>query len=192
MQIPERVELGGLPFDRADLRSAAEYVVALAGSSQGGIVVPSNVATSRHMRNLGVPGLLERASFWPIDGVPLTWLLRVAGLGGFARVAGTDLMNEVVQRANERGVPVAIIGAAADLAVEHYRSLGMANVGGGDLPFAPEGSALLIDAASELLETDEVGICFVCLGFPKQEALALALRDRYPTWVFVGAGPGHR
>ena len=190
MQVPERVELGGLPFDRATLESAAEYVVDLAAAGVGGIVVPSNVATSRHLRDLGVPELLERATLWPIDGVPLTWLLRLAGLGRFQRVAGTDLMNEVVQRGSALGVTVAIIGAAADLAVQHYRGLGLENVVGGDLPFAPEGSDLLVDAAAGLLDTQGGRICFVCLGFPKQEALALALQARFPDMVFVGAGAG--
>lgn len=190
MEVPERVELAGLPFDRTSLGSAADYIVELAVAGSGGLVVPSNVATSRHLRELGVPGLREAAVLWPIDGVPLTWLLRIAGMGRFERVAGTDLMNEVVSRASRRGVKVAIIGAAADLAVAHYLDYGFANVVGGDLPFAPEGSDVLVDAAAAVLDANDARITFVCLGFPKQESLGIALCDRYPERVFVGAGAG--
>lgn len=186
--IPERATLGGLRLDRADLNQAILRILDLVACGSGGIVVPSNVATSRHLRTVGLPRLEKEAAFWPIDGVPLTWLLRIAGKGAFPRVAGTDLMNALIAHPGTTDLRIAVIGAASDAAEHFYRGRGHANVRGGDLPIAETGSPLLIRAADDFLADYRPHIVFTCLGFPKQENLMLALYELHPGVVFIGAG----
>lgn len=185
---PERATLGGLRLDRADLDQAVLRILDLVASGAGGIVVPSNVATSRHLRTVGFPRLEQEAAFWPVDGVPLTWLLRIAGKGAFPRVAGTDLMNALIAHPGTDDLRIAIIGAASDAAERFYREAGHANVRGGDLPIAEAGSPLLVDAGDAFATEFRPHIVFTCLGFPKQEHLMLDLHERHPEVVFIGAG----
>lgn len=184
----ERATLGGLRLDRADLHDAVVRILDMVDRGAGGIVVPSNVATSRYLRTVGLPRLEQEASFWPIDGVPLTWLLRIAGKGVFPRVAGTDLMNALIAHRGARELRIGVIGAASDEAERFYRDRGHANVRGGDLPIAETGSPLLVDAGDAFIADYRPHIVFACLGFPKQEYLMLSLRERHPGVVFIGAG----
>ena len=183
-----RATLGGLRLDRADLDEAVLRVLDLVEDGSGGIVVPSNVATSRYLRTVGLPRLEREAAFWPIDGVPLTWLLRIAGMGVFPRVAGTDLMNALIAHPGSRSLRIGVIGAASDEAERYYRAQGHANVRGGDLPVAETDSPLLVDAGDAFVSDYRPHIVFTCLGFPKQEYLMLALHERHPEVVFIGAG----
>ncbi|WP_369962260.1 WecB/TagA/CpsF family glycosyltransferase [Leifsonia sp. EB34] len=188
MQTFERAVLGGLQLDRADLDESSRHVIDLARGA-GGIVVTSNVSISRHLRTVGLPELEEQTSFWTVDGVPLTWLLRIAGKGRFPRVTGTDLMNAVIEHPTATGLRVGIVGAAAAEAETFYRSRGHAHVHGAALPFAEPGSPALIDAASAFIERVRPDVLFVCLGFPKQERVILELRKRHSDGiVYIGAG----
>ncbi|KQR53796.1 hypothetical protein ASF88_02795 [Leifsonia sp. Leaf336] len=188
MQTFERAVLGGLKLDRADLDESSRHVIDLSRSG-GGIVVTSNVSISRHLRTVGLPELERETSFWTVDGVPLTWLLRIAGRGRFPRVTGTDLMNAVIEHPAATDLRVGIVGAAATEAETFYRAKGHSHVHGSDLPFAEPGSLALIDAASAFIETVRPDVLFVCLGFPKQERLILELRKRHiDSIVFIGAG----
>ncbi|MFE4467541.1 WecB/TagA/CpsF family glycosyltransferase [Leifsonia sp. NPDC056824] len=184
----QRATIGGLRLDRADLNDAILRILDLVASGSGGIVVPSNVATSRYLRTVGFPRLEQETAFWPVDGVPLTWLLRIAGKGAFPRVAGTDLMNALIAHPGTRDLRIAVIGAASDEAERFYRVQGHANVRGGHLPVAETGSPVLIDAGDDFLGEYRPQIVFTCLGFPKQEHLMLSLHERHPEVVFIGAG----
>ncbi|CAM5375005.1 WecB/TagA/CpsF family glycosyltransferase [Leifsonia shinshuensis] len=189
MQTFERAVIGGLKLDRADLDASSRHVLDLA-RADGGIVVTSNVSITRHLRTVGLPELEEQTSFWTVDGVPLTWLLRIAGKGRFPRVTGTDLMNGVIEHPRSEGLRIGIVGAAAVEAEAFYRARRHDHVHGADLPFAEAGSAELFDAASAFIERVRPDVLFVCLGFPKQEHLILELRRRHGDdgIVFVGAG----
>lgn len=184
----ERATLGGLRLDRADLHDAICRVLDLVGTGTGGIVVPSNVATSRYLRTVGHPQLERQTSFWPIDGVPLTWLLRIAGKGAFPRVAGTDLMNALIAHPGTQDLRIGVVGAASGEAERFYHAQGHTNVRGGDLPIAETGSPLLVDAGDAFITAYRPHIVFTCLGFPKQEYLMLSLHERHPDVVFIGAG----
>jgi len=188
VQTFERAVLGGLQLDRADLDESSRHVIDLA-RADGGIVVTSNVSISRHLRTVGLPELEDQTSFWTVDGVPLTWLLRIAGKGRFPRVTGTDLMNAVIAHPDATDLRVGIVGAHAAEAEAFYRARGHAHVHGAALPFAEPGSPALIDAASAFIERVRPDVLFVCLGFPKQERLILELRTRHPEGiVYIGAG----
>lgn len=188
MQIFERAVVGGLALDRADIAEASSHILDLA-RGDGGIVVTSNVSISRHLRTVGLPRLERETSFWTVDGVPLTWLLRIAGKGRFPRVTGTDLMNAVIEHPAAHDLRVGIVGAAAAEAESFYRAKGHPNVHGTDLPFAEAGSPELMEAAVAFIERVRPHVLFVCLGFPKQERLILALREkRVGDIVFIGAG----
>jgi N-acetylglucosaminyldiphosphoundecaprenol N-acetyl-beta-D-mannosaminyltransferase len=188
MQTFERAVLGGIKLDRADLDQSSRHVLDLARAG-GGIVVTSNVSISRHLRTVGLPELEKETSFWTVDGVPLTWLLRIAGKGRYPRVTGTDLMNAVIEHPSATELRVGILGAAATEAETFYRAKGHEHVHGADLPFAEPGSPALIDAAIAFIERVRPDVLFVCLGFPKQEGLILELRRRHADGVvYIGAG----
>ena len=134
-----RATLGGLRLDRADLDEAVLRVLDLVEDGSGGIVVPSNVATSRYLRTVGLPRLEREAAFWPIDGVPLTWLLRIAINEGLMRLRRSRRLEVVAEpesismiSSKEQAVPSAdavaenrellgVLGRVVDTLPEPYR-----------------------------------------------------------------------
>lgn len=190
---PRRVFWNGLTFDQDDLRETTSKVVSSAQRARGLMVLTVNVDIARQLKQHAsepwVQRVRDEVGHWTVDGVPLTWLLRLAGFGRFPRVTGTDLMNSVVATGSH-DVEVVILGAGAVRAADHYAGLGFGRVKGGDLPYADLGSPVLVESAQQLLDASAPQIVFVCLAFPKGEVLTFELRKRFPSHVFVGAGAG--
>jgi len=129
------------------------------------------------------------------DGAPVVWLARRQG-AKLERTTGADLVEPLMAEAARRGVSVYIVGPgpeaqAAAVAKLKDRYPGL-TIAGTETPMVPGDDSGLgpfdIDALAERINTSGARLCFLCLGAPKQELLAEALRRRCPRVGFLGVG----
>lgn len=128
------------------------------------------------------------------DGNPIVWLSRLAGKP-VALVPGSDVLHPLLQTAAREGRSVAFVGstdetlqAAADhlmreipglqVAVRHAPAMGFD-------PKGPEAARLLSELAAQ-----DVGLCLIALGSPKQEEFAALGRTLAPQIGFASIGAG--
>ncbi|MDK3019168.1 WecB/TagA/CpsF family glycosyltransferase [Pseudodonghicola sp. IC7] len=128
------------------------------------------------------------------DGWPIVMLSRLAARP-VDLMPGSDLILPLAAVAAEQGVPVALVGST-EVALEDARRDLTARVPGLKITLAaapsgrfdPEGA----EAAEILARLDAAGIrlCFLALGAPKQETLALRGRSLAPAVGFASIGAG--
>jgi len=128
------------------------------------------------------------------DGNPIVWLRRVMGRP-VALVPGSELVMPLAELARQADVPVALLGATdATLALAAARM--QADLPGlrivariappfGFDPTGPEADRIL----SELADSG-ARLCFLALGAPKQEILAIRGAEKLPRCGFVSIGAG--
>jgi N-acetylglucosaminyldiphosphoundecaprenol N-acetyl-beta-D-mannosaminyltransferase len=128
------------------------------------------------------------------DGNPVVWLSRLAG-HHVDLIPGSELVRPLAREAAMSGVRVAMIGstetalaeAAAQLKTE-FPGLDVALRIAPPMGFDPAGEA----ATAMLRQVAEqgIGLCFLALGAPKQEAMAALGRQLSPATGFVSVGAG--
>lgn len=128
------------------------------------------------------------------DGNPIVWLSHLARRP-VALVPGSDMVLPLARLAAEAGVPVALVGssqealtaaaAAMQVAIPGLRITEcIAPVYGFD-PTGPDATAMLLR-----LRDAGIGLCFIALGAPKQEAFAAIGRALAPDTGFASVGAG--
>ncbi len=128
------------------------------------------------------------------DGNPIVWLSHLARRP-VSLVPGSDMVLPLAQAAANAGVGVALIGstqAALDAACEHLMrtvpglivTLKIAPAMG----FDPRGEAA--DRILREIAARDIGLCFIALGAPKQEAFAARGRALAPRTGFASVGAG--
>ena len=128
------------------------------------------------------------------DGNPIVWLSRLARRP-VSLVPGSDMVLPLAQLAAKAGVKVALVGSteAALHAATHtlqtqVPGLHVALLHAPAMGFDPEGeasAAVLRDIAAQ-----QIGLCFIALGAPKQEAFAALGRQLAPQTGFASIGAG--
>ncbi|SLN53372.1 Putative N-acetylmannosaminyltransferase [Falsiruegeria litorea R37] len=151
-----------------------------------------------HLVKLGEDATFARVyaaqDFIVADGRPIVWLSRLAGRP-VQLLPGSDMVRPLAGLAAKCGVKVALVGST-DQALSDAKRVLEAEVPGLQitlcrsprLGFDPESD----DAIAILQELDEAGVqfCFLALGAPKQETLALRGRNLAPRVGFASVGAG--
>lgn len=139
----------------------------------------------------GVLEMLQRSALNLNDGMPLVWAARALSMQQRERVAGSDLVPALGERAARLGWKVHLFGAppgVADRAAELLRSRHPA------LKITSETGPIINDvlAIDETVLRDiaavDADVLCVALGNPKQERFIAAHRERLGTPVMVGIG----
>lgn len=128
------------------------------------------------------------------DGNPIVWLSRLARRP-VSLVPGSDMLMPLARAAAKTGVSVALIGST-DEALEAAATRLMTEIPGlfvakrhapamGFDPNGPEAASILKE-----LSARNVGLCFIALGAPKQEAFAARGRQLAPKVGFASIGAG--
>jgi N-acetylglucosaminyldiphosphoundecaprenol N-acetyl-beta-D-mannosaminyltransferase len=126
------------------------------------------------------------------DGMPLAWLLKMAGFRDSDRVCGPELMPNVFVKSQARGDRHFLYGAspqALELLRQHLRELAPAAqiVGTHSPPFR----ALTAEEDADIvasINASRADIVWVGLSTPKQERWMDAHRDRLSAAVLIGVG----
>ncbi|ETX27778.1 WecB/TagA/CpsF family glycosyltransferase [Roseivivax isoporae] len=128
------------------------------------------------------------------DGNPVVWLSRLAGRP-VRLVAGSDSILPLCTLAAREGVPVALVGstaatleAAADHLAARVPGLRIALREAPPMGFDPDGPAAA--ALLDRVAASGARLCFLALGAPRQERLAIRGRTLAPAVGFASIGAG--
>jgi N-acetylglucosaminyldiphosphoundecaprenol N-acetyl-beta-D-mannosaminyltransferase len=111
MVIPEPISIGTLLGHPVTMNQAVNIVVDRAERGIGGYVVTPNVDyLCMAERDPVFRDACNAAMLSLVDGVPVRWLTSMKGTPVPERVAGSDLLIPLLQRAAERGLRVALVG----------------------------------------------------------------------------------
>lgn len=128
------------------------------------------------------------------DGNPIVWLSRLAGQS-VQLMPGSDLVEPLAQLAARADAKIALVGstqasleAAAQYLTHAIPELNVVLCYAPAMGFDPTG-AMAAQILEQLAHLD-VGLCFVALGAPKQEAFAAYGRKLAPNVGFASVGAG--
>lgn len=195
---PPRVDVGGMLIDPVTESQVLDAVSAGWRGGVGGLIVTPNVDIWRIAdKDPAAAAAVAAATFVIPDGQPLLWAAKLAGDHLPERVTGSGLIERLCARAAAEGAGVYIIGGGADDSVAELAATALASryaglrvVGHSVPPFGFERDPQTLAAVVDPIVDSGADLVLVGLGFPKQEKLALAMRERMPRAWFLGCGGG--
>jgi N-acetylglucosaminyldiphosphoundecaprenol N-acetyl-beta-D-mannosaminyltransferase len=189
-----RLTFGPVPIDAVTMGDALDEVERMVASGEGGAVFTPNVD---HIviasENPRMRAAYARASLSIVDGTPVVWASRLFDPSLPERVAGSDFVPRVLERAADRGWRVYFLGGAPGVSrlarekllvtMPKLQVVGLdeGRIHVDDPPEARERVMAPIRAARP-------DLVFVALGAPKQEIWIDACRDALKPMVFFGIG----
>jgi len=186
----ERVSILGLPVDRVDMAGAVARVCELISENRTCQVVTLNseIAMTAQEDSRLAEVIFESDLVVP-DGAGIVWASRVLGVSLPERVAGFDLMQELLACAACHGWPVFFLGAepgvaqeAAECVKRRLPELIVAGTHHGF--FSDEEEAAIIDG----INSAEARLVFVGMGAPRQDFWIAANKTRIKEAICIGVG----
>lgn len=192
--VPQRVRIGEVWIDAVTNAGALDAIDALVAARKPTLIMTPNLDhTVRATRSAEYREFLKQASLVVADGQPLIWASRLLGTPLPERVAGSDLLPAICERAAQRGHRVYLFGgnpgsaeAARDELIKRYPGVQIVGTDCPPMGFDkdPEQNA----AAVAKVKAAQPDIVFVGLGSPKQERWITAHHDEYGPAVSLGIG----
>jgi len=188
------LELLGMRIAVLDTHALLDHLFAELRDGRGGWVVTANLDILRRaVLDSDARALYGNADLICADGMPLVWASKLAGNPLPERVAGSDLVWHICQRAAQRNYSVFLLGGDEGVADKAARVLRMKYQGlrVADThcpPFGFEKNPKEMDAIRTKLSDAKPDIVLVALGCPKQERLIDTLRNDFPDSWFFGIG----
>jgi N-acetylglucosaminyldiphosphoundecaprenol N-acetyl-beta-D-mannosaminyltransferase len=188
------LKLGPVRVDALTMEGTLDAVEGLVRAGEGGAVFTPNVD---HIcvadENPRMREAYSRASLSVADGMPLLWAARLMGQPLPAKVSGSDLVPELLERAAQRGWRVYFLGGApgvAALARDKLReTLPDLQIVGLDAPkIEVDGPAAQRAEIVERIRATKADIVLVALGAPKQEIWIDQVRADLRPAVLFGIG----
>jgi len=190
---PLPIAILGVAFDPMTITSAADKIGAMITERRPRFVVTPNVdflVQAQHDAELH--RILVDADLVLCDGKPLVWASRWLGNALPGRVAGSDLVPVLLQRAAERGWKIFLLGGADGVGTEAARRIAadypalpsVAHYSPPHRPLAEMNHAEII-ARIRAAAPDLVLVCFGC---PKQEKWIFQNYRAAGVPVMIGAG----
>ena len=175
------------------LDGAVDRIEAMVGAPGSTYIVTPNVDFLVQARqDPELHEILARADLVLCDGKPLVWASRWLGNSLPGRVAGSDLVPLLLQRAERRGWRIFLLGGAAGVAAEAARRIAEAH------PALPEVShysppmrtlaQMDHGAIIARMRAAKPDIVLVCFGCPKQEKWIFRHYRAVGAPVMIGAG----
>ena len=188
------VNLCRLPIAPLTREQVVDHIFAALARDEGGWLVTANLDHLRnHTLNAEIRELYAKADLIVADGMPLLWAARIQKNPLPDRVAGSDLVWLLAERAADAGRSIYLLGGDPGVAErsgqvlqERYQGLRIAGISN------PRVSSYPSDQEIEALRADIAAaspdIVYVALGAPKQERVINALRRSLPSVWMVGVG----
>jgi N-acetylglucosaminyldiphosphoundecaprenol N-acetyl-beta-D-mannosaminyltransferase len=187
-----RTEVLGAPIDAVTRGQALERLLGWAERRESRVVSICNVhSVVTASRERGFMDVLRGADMATPDGMPVVWMMRALGHRAQERVAGPDLMWDLCDEAQRRGVAVFLYGStpatlSALIARLHEAFPALRIAGHWAPPFRPLSAA---EDAADVARINASGaqLVFVGLGCPRQEVWMHDHRGRVEA-VMIGVG----
>jgi N-acetylglucosaminyldiphosphoundecaprenol N-acetyl-beta-D-mannosaminyltransferase len=169
--VPDRADVLGCRIDRLDMRQTlarCEELIANRGFAQHVAINAAKLVTLQH--DAALREIVERCELVSADGQSIVWASKLLGDPLPTRVAGIDLMHELLALAERRGYRVFILGAKANelqRAVKRVRARHpqLELVGARDGYFCPQQDA----AVAQRVASARPDILFVAISSPRKE-----------------------
>lgn len=194
MAYSRRLRLGRLEVDPVTFNEALDAVEALVAAGEGGGVYTPNVDHVVNVEtNAAFREAYAHASLSVADGMPLVWASRLLSPHLPERVAGSDLIVPLLQRAGRRGWRVFFLGAGpgvAEKAAEAVRARFGTLVVDAWAPEVDVADERTIDEIVARVNATAPQLVLLALGSPKQELLADLILPRVRPAVVLGIGAG--
>lgn len=188
------VRLFGIPLDNTTSREAVDRVFADLARGVGGWIFTPNLDILRRLTlDTEYAALTSAATLRLADGMPLIWASKLKGTALPERIAGSEIIWDLCERAAAERRSVFFLGGnpgSAEAAIrvlrERYPSLIVAGVECPPIGFERDaGYAARLDA---MLEAAAPDLCLVGLPSQKQDPLIGRLLPRFPRTWFAGIG----
>ncbi|MEZ0608458.1 WecB/TagA/CpsF family glycosyltransferase [Fibrella sp. WM1] len=187
-----RASVLSLDISLASYHSIQEAIIAAAHRHESRTACFANVhMTVEGTHDAAFARIVNEADWVTADGVPLTWAIRLLDGLPQERVAGIDMLPDLVRRAAEDQLPVFFYGSTPDVLAktvavcqERYPALQLA--GTLSPPFRPLTQAEEIEVI-DTINASGARLVFVALGCPKQERWMAQMRGRIQA-VMLGIG----
>jgi N-acetylglucosaminyldiphosphoundecaprenol N-acetyl-beta-D-mannosaminyltransferase len=193
-QRTRRLRIGRVWIDVLTFADALDEIEKLVDRGQGGAVYTPNVDhVIKAESNEAFRRAYEHASLSLADGMPLVWVSGLLGCPLPERVAGSELLGPLMERAAQRGWRVYLLGGAPGVAktAAHIlsHSHGVNIVGWDDCRIGIDGSDISGNSIARARDA-RPDLVLVALGPPKQELwIHLAAESIRPAVAFgIGAG----
>ncbi|MBX3357089.1 MAG: WecB/TagA/CpsF family glycosyltransferase [Phycisphaeraceae bacterium] len=188
------IELMGFTLHRVSLAAAVDHIAKAIDRGRGGWVLTPNLDIIRRIvTDPSFAALVSGTTLRLADGMPLVWASRLKGTPLPERVAGSDMIWSLSQRAAGEGRSVFLLGGnpgaaddAARILAERYPGLKIAGTECPALGFERDPDAMA--ALQARLLGARPDIVYVALGSPKQERLIQVLWPAMPSAWFLGIG----
>ena len=186
----ERVEILGVKVDAVTMAEAVGRVENLIAEKKSSLVATANaemILNATHDAEL--KKFLNAADLVVPDGAGTVWAARHLGKQMPERVAGFDLVQELMKISPARGIKFFLFGAApgiADKAKLKAEALypGIKIVGTRNGYFKPEDEPEIISQ----IKNSRADILLAALGVPKQEKWLFKYKDELKVPVSIGVG----
>ncbi|MBI4622442.1 MAG: WecB/TagA/CpsF family glycosyltransferase [Verrucomicrobia bacterium] len=183
----------GVSFDPMTLAGAVDRVAAMIAAQRPHYVVTPNVdflVQAQHDAELHQ--ILTQADLVLCDGKPLVWASQWLGNALPGRVAGSDLVPVLLQRATERGWKIFLLGGAAGVGAEAAQRMAAAHPSLPEVAYhSPPHRPLAEMNHAEIIarvRAAKPDIVLVCFGCPKQEKWIFRHYRTVEVPVMIGAG----
>ena len=188
----QRSKLFSMYVSTGEYRQFADTIIAKAQAGESDYACVANV----HMlmetyKNNAFAELVNGAALITPDGKPLTWALRLMHNVRQDRVAGMDLLPDLLQVAEEKNLPVYFYGGTKEMLLQTGRylkktfpSLQVAGM------YSPPFRALSAKEEKTVIDTIHASgakLVFVVLGCPKQERWMASMKGRLQAFM-IGVG----
>lgn len=192
MAVKKSDTLISFPVSTGTYDDMLQHIINRTYTGQSAFVCIANV----HMvvtayQDVTFASLLKRADVVTPDGLPLTWALRLLYGIRQPRVAGMDLLPDLVRMAEQAAIPIFFYGSTHEVLgitrkhlEKKYPLLIIAGT------YSPPFRVLTPEEESEIANTiNDSGarLVFVALGCPKQEKWMASMKNKI-TSVMVGVG----
>jgi N-acetylglucosaminyldiphosphoundecaprenol N-acetyl-beta-D-mannosaminyltransferase len=116
----DRIELLGCSLDRLTMDEAIEQCLTyVRGPRQPHLVITVNAAILVMMRkDAALRHVIASSDLVLADGMPLVWVARALGIGLRNRVAGVDLMDQLLQVSSRENLRLFLLGAREEVICE--------------------------------------------------------------------------
>lgn len=188
------VAILGVPFDRVSTTDAVNLIERMIASRRPHYLATANVDfVVQAQSDIELRRILLDAHLVLCDGTPLVWASRTLGSPLPERVAGADLVPQLIQLSAEKGYRIFLLGATPEAARQATEKLRrqfpkLNLVGSYSPPFSPLLEMDHDDITRKVREA-KPDLLFVSFGCPKQEKwIAMHYRDLgVPVAIGVGA-----
>ena len=191
---PPCVTLAGVRFDALTRDGVVDRIFQNLARGTGGWLLTANLDIARQLAmEPGYAATCSGTTLTVADGMPLVWAAHLQGTPLPDRVAGSDLVWLIADRAARESRSLYLLGGnpgAAEAAAERFRArapgLRIAGISSPRVATDPTEEELAALRA-ELLRA-RPDIVYVALGSPKSERAIAALRPHFPAIWFIGVG----